>query len=234
MRRCASSAVRSTSCAGRDAPRAPAPRLADLDRLVATVGASGLDVAPRRPRAPPTQLPAAVELAAYRIVQEALTNVSRHAARDVGDGPPALRRRASRSRWSTTASAAPRRPGNGIAGHARAGRRARRRPRGRTARRAAGSASSPTCRSGAARRDHRGARRRPGPGAGRVPRPARRPGRHHGGRRGGGRRRGGAPGVERAPGRRADGHPHARHRRAGGHAADRRRRAPRRRRRSSS
>jgi signal transduction histidine kinase len=63
---------------GEAAPRAPAPRLAELDRLVANVAASGLDVTLDGGDRP-AELPAAVELAAYRIVQEALTNVSRHA-----------------------------------------------------------------------------------------------------------------------------------------------------------
>ncbi len=63
---------------GEAAPRTPAPRLADLDHLVATVRASGLDVHLDDGRRP-DDLPAAVELAAFRIVQEALTNVSRHA-----------------------------------------------------------------------------------------------------------------------------------------------------------
>jgi signal transduction histidine kinase len=61
-----------------DAPRTPAPRLADLDALVDSVRASGLDVGLERPDALPA-LPPAVELATYRIVQEALTNVTRHA-----------------------------------------------------------------------------------------------------------------------------------------------------------
>ncbi len=60
------------------APRAPAPRLTDLPALVAGVRAGGLDVRLDHDGEAPA-LPAAVELAAYRIVQEALTNVTRHA-----------------------------------------------------------------------------------------------------------------------------------------------------------
>lgn len=63
---------------GEAAPRAPAPRLADIPELVHGVRAGGLDVRLEQP-SPLPSLPAAVELAAYRIVQEALTNVTRHA-----------------------------------------------------------------------------------------------------------------------------------------------------------
>jgi signal transduction histidine kinase len=60
------------------APRAPAPSLQRLDGLTAQAAAAGLDVRTEvdgvaRP------LPAPVEAAAFRIVQEALTNVVRHA-----------------------------------------------------------------------------------------------------------------------------------------------------------
>ncbi|MGD9997978.1 MAG: sensor histidine kinase [Ilumatobacteraceae bacterium] len=64
---------------GDDAPRAPAPRLADLDALIDGVRASGLEVEVVRDGSS-EPLPAPVELAAYRIVQEALTNTARHAA----------------------------------------------------------------------------------------------------------------------------------------------------------
>jgi signal transduction histidine kinase len=61
------------------APVEPAPGLGDLDDLIDAVRAGGLAVAFDQAPAPARPVPAAVELAAYRIVQEALTNVTRHA-----------------------------------------------------------------------------------------------------------------------------------------------------------
>jgi signal transduction histidine kinase len=59
-------------------PRAPASGLAQLDGLVAGAGATGLEVR-TRVEGTPRPLPAGTDLAAYRIVQESLTNVTRHA-----------------------------------------------------------------------------------------------------------------------------------------------------------
>ena len=59
-------------------PRSPASGLAQLDSLVAGAGATGLEVR-TRVEGTPRPLPAGTDLAAYRIVQESLTNVTRHA-----------------------------------------------------------------------------------------------------------------------------------------------------------
>jgi signal transduction histidine kinase len=56
----------------------PQPSLRDLDKLVAAGRASGLDVE-LDVEGTPSPLPVGVELTAYRIVQEALTNVRKHA-----------------------------------------------------------------------------------------------------------------------------------------------------------
>ena len=78
---------------GEDAPRSPTPGLARLDELMELTHAAGISVTVLT--AGDRRLPAAVDLAAYRIIQEALTNVARHAARStatvrLGYGPDGL------------------------------------------------------------------------------------------------------------------------------------------------
>jgi signal transduction histidine kinase len=64
---------------GDAAPRAPTGGLEQLDGLIARVRSPELDVRLER-RGTPATLPAGLDLAAFRIVQEALTNVVRHAS----------------------------------------------------------------------------------------------------------------------------------------------------------
>jgi signal transduction histidine kinase len=61
------------------APLAPQPRVAELPQLAARLGGTGLDVAVEV-EGRPFELEPAIDLSAYRIVQEALTNSLRHGA----------------------------------------------------------------------------------------------------------------------------------------------------------
>jgi signal transduction histidine kinase len=70
--------LRATVGTLREQPRAPQPTLADIPGLVRRTQRAGLAVSLAE-RGEPRQLPADVQLAAYRLVQEALTNVVKHA-----------------------------------------------------------------------------------------------------------------------------------------------------------
>jgi signal transduction histidine kinase len=60
------------------APLFPAPGLADLDRLLSRTASAGVRVDVKR-LGQQADLPASIDLSAYRIIQEALTNVVKHA-----------------------------------------------------------------------------------------------------------------------------------------------------------
>ena len=62
-----------------EAPLEPAPDLAAVGALIDQAAATGLEVSFRVDGEPPDQVPEAVQLAAFRIVQESLTNARRHA-----------------------------------------------------------------------------------------------------------------------------------------------------------
>lgn len=64
---------------GDEARRAPAPGFDRLDELAYTASASGIETSIDWKHSPAGTLPPGAELAVYRIVQEALTNVRKHA-----------------------------------------------------------------------------------------------------------------------------------------------------------
>jgi len=68
----------STVPANARAPLAPAPGLSDLGRLIERTGGAGITVS-LDISGTPRPVPASVDLSAYRIIQEALTNVVKHA-----------------------------------------------------------------------------------------------------------------------------------------------------------
>jgi signal transduction histidine kinase len=70
--------LRAGGAAGGRAPLTPAPGLAELDALVAQAAGAGVEVTVSL-EGEPRRLPSAVDLACYRVVQESLTNVVRHA-----------------------------------------------------------------------------------------------------------------------------------------------------------
>jgi signal transduction histidine kinase len=65
-------------------PLSPVPGLAELDALVAQAAGAGVEVRVSL-EGEPRRLPPAVDLAAYRVVQESLTNVVRHAGASRAD-----------------------------------------------------------------------------------------------------------------------------------------------------
>ena len=96
----------------------PQPTLADLEGLYAQVRAAGVALDVDIDPIAQVEVPAAVQLAVYRILQEALTNAMRH-----GDGGPVSVRLAWRPdrvelevRNAVPASTAPQRSGHGLIG----------------------------------------------------------------------------------------------------------------------
>jgi signal transduction histidine kinase len=101
-----------------EAPREPQPGLDRLEELVAGVRAAGLDVR-ATVEGGPRPLPRAVDLSAFRIVQEALTNAMRHGGRcrarvTLRYGPDALELEIDDDGRGATGGAGA--PGRGLAG----------------------------------------------------------------------------------------------------------------------
>ena len=197
---------------------APQPMLADLPTLMTQVREAGLPVE-FRVDGERRELPVGIELSAYRIVQEALTNALKHAGRRARRGQRALRAGLARARDHRRRRRDPgrcprrrARPGrHPRAGHPVRGQVRRFRPPGRRFRRPRAAAPMTTVAD----------RRRPGAGPGRTTQdPGERAADYRGGEAsdgaGRGRRRPAA-----ATGRGAHGHPDAGARRHRGHQADR-------------
>ncbi|MFF8837967.1 sensor histidine kinase [Streptomyces sp. NPDC015130] len=102
-----------------DAPRTPAPGLGRLPELVEQAAAAGLTVTVTSSGPPAAALPPGADLAAFRIVQEALTNVVRHSGSrtarvEIAHGPARLDLRVDDDGPATGTEAGG--SGNGLAG----------------------------------------------------------------------------------------------------------------------
>jgi signal transduction histidine kinase len=102
------------------AQRAPQPGLANLEKLLEQSRAAGLDVR-LAVEGEPRELSQSLDLSAFRIVQEALTNVLKHAGRahasvTVGYGPQALELTVVDSGNGTTAASPAPSGGHGLVG----------------------------------------------------------------------------------------------------------------------
>ena len=154
-----------------EAGLAPQPGIGELDALAASVRAAGLPVN-LVISGDPAALPATVEVSVYRIVQEALTNVLKHAGPARADVTIGCAQETVTIEVTDNGTAEPAPLATG-GGHGLAGMRERAAVFGGELRppvpgQAAGSPCSPGCRSAAAcrracRRDQRPDRRRPGP-----------------------------------------------------------------------
>ena len=205
---------------GPEAARSPQPGLGRLAELIDSARTAGTPVRLTL-EGDVTPLPPGVDLTAYRIVQEALTNARRHAPGASVDVTLGFEEDALRLRVSDDGPGPPAADtsGHGLLGmQERAtmvGGRLKTGPGG-----AAASSSRPSSPSPGPRHDGPGGRgRRPGDRAGRFRGAARDPGRLHRGRHRGRRRRGGGAVPGRAPRRRPHGRAHARPRRDRGDQA---------------
>ncbi|MGH9106579.1 MAG: sensor histidine kinase, partial [Acidimicrobiales bacterium] len=104
------------------APRSPQPRLEDVGALVERARRAGLPIG-LEVTGSPANLPPSVAFAAYRITQEALTNVVRHApgaetSVALGCGPTGVSVRVRNGRAVLPVATAPGRRGHGLVGMA--------------------------------------------------------------------------------------------------------------------
>jgi signal transduction histidine kinase len=112
--------LREPGAAGPAGPAEPLPGLSQLEELISSFAGAGLQVT-REVTGQARPLPEAIELTAYRIIQESLTNTCKHAGCDtavvqLGYAPAALRLAVEDEGMPAARSSLPTPGGNGIVG----------------------------------------------------------------------------------------------------------------------